>query len=92
MKRKRYTPEQILKLLDQIQIKASNGHTLQEACRELGVKEMTFYRWKKKYGGMESEEVRRLKKLERQNNQLKEIVADLTLDNKALKFLAEGNF
>lgn len=92
MKRKRHTPEQIIRLLEKIDIRSANGVTKADACREFGVHETTYHRWVKKYGGMDAQEARRLKDLEKENARLKQIVADLTLDNAALKDLAEGNF
>jgi len=81
MKRKRFTEEQIAYALRQ----AEGGTPVAEVCRKLGVSEQTFYRWKKKYGGMGVAELRRLKQLEQENNKLKQIVADLSLDKQMLQ-------
>jgi putative transposase len=81
MKRKRFTEEQISYALRQ----AESGTPVAEICRKLGVSEQTFYRWKKKYGGMGVAELRRLKQLEQENRKLKQIVADLTLDKQMLQ-------
>ncbi len=81
MKRKRFTEEQIAYALRQ----AEGGTPVAEVCRKLGVSEQTFYRWKKKYGGMGVAELRRLKQLEQENRKLKQIVADLTLDKHMLQ-------
>ena len=81
MKRKRFTEEQIAYALRQ----AENGTPVAEVCRKLGVTEQSFYRWKKKYGGMGVAELRRLKQLEQENRKLKQIVADLTLDKHMLQ-------
>ncbi len=81
MKRKRFTEEQIAYALRQ----AESGTPVAEVCRKLGVSEQTFYRWKKKYGGMGVAELRRLKQLEQENRKLKQIVADLTLDKHMLQ-------
>ena len=81
MKRKRFTEEQIAYALRQ----AEGGSPAAEICRKLGVSEQTFYRWKKKYGGMGVAELRRLKQLEQENHKLKQIVADLTLDKHMLQ-------
>ena len=81
MKRKRFTEEQIAYALRQ----AEGGTPVAEVCRKLGVSEQTFYRWKKKYGGMGVAELRRLKQLEQENGKLKQIVADLTLDKQMLQ-------
>ncbi len=81
MKRKRFTEEQIAYALRQ----AEGGSPAAEICRKLGVSEQTFYRWKRKYGGMGVAELRRLKQLEQENHKLKQIVADLTLDKHMLQ-------
>ena len=81
MKRKRFTEEQIAYALRQ----AEGGSPAAEVCRKLGVSEQTFYRWKKKYGGMGVAELRRLKQLDQENHKLKQIVADLTLDKHMLQ-------
>ena len=81
MKRKRFTEEQIAYALRQ----AEGGTPVAEVCRKLGVSEQTFYRWKKKYGGMGVAELRRLKQLEQENRKLKQIIADLTLDKHMLQ-------
>ena len=81
MKRKRFTEEQIAYALRQ----AEGGTPVAEVCRKLGVSEQTFYRWKKKYGGMGVAELRRLKQLEQENQKLKQIIADLTLDKHMLQ-------
>ncbi len=92
MARKRYTPEQIIRLLRQAEVLSSQGRNVSELCREIGVTENTYYRWRKEYGGMRVNQAKRLKKLERENSRLKRAVADLTLDNLILKEAAEGNF
>ena len=81
MKQSRFTEEQIIRALKEHE----NGKRAQDIIRELGVTEQTFYRWKSKYGGMEVSDARRLKELEEENRRLKELVADLSLDNKILK-------
>jgi len=92
MARKRYTAEQIIGHLRQAEIRISEGKTIAEAARELGVSEQTYYRWRKEYGGMEVNQVRRLKELEQENGRLKRIVADQALDNAILKEVSRGNF
>jgi transposase-like protein len=92
MARKRYTAEQIIGHLRQAEIRISEGKTIAEAARELGVSEQTYYRWRKEYGGMEVNHVRRLKELEQENGRLKRIVADQALDNAILKEVSRGNF
>ena len=93
MARKRYTPEQIIRLLRQAEVLSSQGgRNVSEICREIGVTENTYYRWRKEYGGMQVNQAKRLKELERENTRLKRAVADLTLDNLILKEASKGNF
>jgi transposase-like protein len=87
MGRKRYTPEQIIRLLRQAEVLSSEGRNLSEICRELGVTANTYYRWRKEYGGMQVNQAKRLKELEKENSRLKRAVADLTLDNQILKYI-----
>lgn len=81
MKRSRFTEDQIIQILKE----AEAGAKVKELIRKYGISEHTFYRWKAKYGGMGVSETRRLKSLEDENRRLKRAVADLTLDNQALK-------
>jgi len=92
MVRKRYTPEQIIRHLRQAEVLSSQGRNVSEICREIGVTENTYYRWRKEYGGMGLDQARRLKELEQENSRLKRAVADLTLDNLILKEASKGNF
>ena len=92
MGRKRYTPEQIIRLLRQAEVLSSEGRNVPEICREIGVTANTYYRWRKEYGGMQVNQAKRLKELEKENSRLKRAVADLTLDNLILKESSEGNF
>ena len=91
-RRKRHTPEQIVKKLRDADAMLNAGKDLAAVLQTLEVSESTYLRWKNQYGGMKSEEAKRLKQLEDENKRLKEIVADLTLDNKMLKHLSEGNW
>ena len=91
MRRKRHSPEQIVRKLREAEAALSAGTALDQVCRKLGVSEATYHRWKKQYGGAGAEEVRRLKDLEKENARLKAIVADLELDKKILKEALEGN-
>ena len=70
----------------------ANGKRVKQVCRELGVSEQTYYRWRKEYGGMKVSQAKRLKALEKQNQRLKQAVADLTVDNMILKEVSKGNF
>jgi putative transposase len=88
MKRKRFSEEQIIGVLKE----AAAGAKTLEICRRHGISEQTFYRWKAKYAGLEVAEVRRLRQFEDENGRLKRLVADLTLDNQALKGLLGKNF
>lgn len=91
-RRKRHTPEQIVRKLRDADAMLNAGKELAVVLQTLEVSEATFHRWRNQYGGMKSEEAKRLKQLEDENKRLKEIVADLTLDNKMLKHIAEGNW
>ena len=83
MRRSQYSEEQIIAILKE----AEAGKAIRELCREHGITDQTYYRWKAKYGGLELSEARRLRQLEDENRRLKHLVADLTLDNQALKGL-----
>ena len=92
MKRKRYTVEQIIGKLREAEVLLSQGRTVREVSRELGVTEQTYYRWRKEYGGLKVSQARRLKELERENSRLKKAVAELTLDKVILTEALEGNY
>ena len=92
MVRKGYTPEQIISKLREAEVHLSQGATVSEASKKIGVTEQTYYRWRKEYGGMRVEQARRLKELEKENSQLKRLVADLSVDNAILKEAVRGNF
>ncbi len=92
MGRRRHSPEQIIRMLQQADVLASQGKTVEMICREISISDATYYKWRKEYGGMGMDQARRLKELEAQNKRLKRAVADLTLDNQILKEVNEGNF
>jgi putative transposase len=92
MAKKGYTPEQIINKLREAEILLSQGSSVAEASRKIGIVEQTYYRWRKEYGGMRVEQARKLKELEKENARLKKLVADLSLDNSILKEVAQGNF
>ncbi len=92
MVKKGYTPEQIINKLREAEVLLSQGITIGEASRKLGVTEQTYYRWRKEYGGMRVEQAKRLKEVEKENSRLKKLVADISLDNAILKEAARGNF
>jgi putative transposase len=84
MKRKRHTPQQVVRKLQEAQAALAAGRDLAAVCQMLGISEQTYYRWKKKYGGMKAEEAKRLALLEEENVRLKKLVADLSLDKQIL--------
>ena len=89
---KRLSPAQIINRLRKAEVALANGNTTKEVCRELGSSEQTYYRWRREYGGMKLSQAKRLKELEKENQQLKRAVAELTLDKLILKEASEGNF
>jgi putative transposase len=88
MKKQKFTETQIVKALKEHE----SGRSTDDVCRELGIHKATFYNWKKKYGGMESNELKRLKELEEENRKLKSMYADLALDHKILKDVLSKKF
>ena len=92
MAKRRHTAEQIISKLREAEVLLAKGIQMPQVCRKLGVTEQTYYRWRKEYGGVRTDQVKRLKELEKQNAQLKRVVADLTLDNAILKEAAYPNF
>jgi transposase-like protein len=92
MARKNYTPEQILIKLREAEVMQSKGQSIGEACRQIGVTETTYYKWRKEYGGLKLDQAKRFKQLEQENARLKKLVADLSMDNAILKEAARGNW
>ena len=92
MSRMRYTPEQIIGMLREAEIRLSQGQSVGEICRGLGVSEQSYYRWRKEYGGMEVNQAHRLKELERENARLRRAVSDLTLDKLILNEALTGKY
>ena len=92
MKKKGFTAEQIIGKLREAEVLLSQGSTVGEVSRKLGVTEQTYYRWRREYGGMRLDQARRLKELEKENARLKRLVTDLTLDNAILKEVRRANF
>lgn len=92
MKRKRHTPEQIVGHLRDAEAMESAGKTIAQICKTLGVSEQTYHRWRRDYGSSSTDQVRRLKHLERENGELKKLLAEQLLENRVLKDVAEGNF
>jgi transposase-like protein len=92
MPRKRYTSEQIIIHLREAEVELAKGQSTTEVCRKLGITEQTYYRWRKEYGSLRVDQVRRLKDLERENARLKKLVADQALDLAILKEASWGNY
>jgi len=92
MSRKRYTPEQIIGMLREAEVRLSQGATVGAICRELGVSEQSYYRWRREYGGLKVDQAKRLKDLEKENARLRKAVSDLTLDKVILNEALSGNF
>ncbi len=92
MPSKRYRPEDILSKLREADILISQGKTVAETIRILGISDVSYYRWRKEYGGMAPSQVKRLKELEKENQRLRKAVSDLTLDKLILEEAAKGNF
>jgi putative transposase len=92
MAKKGYTPEQIINKLREAELQLQQGATIAVISKKIGVSSHTYYRWRKEYGGLRVEQAKKLKSLEKENAQLKKLVADLSLDNAILKEAAEGNF
>ena len=92
MKGKKHKPEQIIKKLREAELMLAAGKTIGHVAQALEISEQTFQRWRNQYGGMKAEEAKRLKELEQENQRLKKLVADLTLDKDILKEALEGNY
>ena len=92
MARKRFTTEQIITKLREAEVRLAQGETVVKACKQMGITEQTYYRWRKEYGGLKMDQAKRLKALEKENVRLKKLVADLSLDNQILKEVSSGNF
>ena len=88
MKRKTHTPEQIVKKLRQADARIAEGLKMDQVCKELGVSDATYYKWRKEYGHMQTDQVKQLKQLQKENVRLKKLVADLSLD-KAIQAIGE---
>jgi transposase-like protein len=92
MASKRHKPEEVVAKLRQVDVLVSQGQAVAEVIRAIGVTEVTYYRWRREYGGLKSGQVRRLKDLEAENARLRKAIADLTLDKQILAEAARGNF
>jgi putative transposase len=89
---KKHTAEQIIAKLREAEVELSKGRTAAQAAKQIGVTEQTYYRWRKEYGGLRTDQAKRLKELEKQNARLKRLLADAELDKAILKEAASGNF
>ncbi len=89
---KRPKPEEIVSKLRQVEVLQSQGKTAAEAIRSIGVTEVTYYRWRKEFGGLKLDQIKRLKELENENARLRRAVSDLTLDKMILAEAAKGNY
>ena len=92
MARKRHNPEEIVAKLRQVDVLTSQGMPITVAIRSIGVTEVTYYRWRNEYGGLKSDQVKRLKDLETENSRLRKAISDLTLDKLILQEAARGNY
>ena len=92
MARKHYRPEEIIAKLREADVHLAEGMNVSEVCKALGVHQVTYYRWRREYGGMKVSQVKRFKDLEKENNRLRRAVSDLTLDKMILEEAARGNF
>ncbi len=92
MPRKSFAPEQIISKLREIEVYVGQGMSTTEACRKAQISEPSFYRWRKEYGGMQVDQAKRLKELEKENARLKRLLADAELDKSMLKEVVRGNF
>jgi len=92
MVRKRYTAEQIVNKLREAEVHLAQGMTVKQMCRQVGITDQTYYKWRREYGGLRTNQAKRFKELERENARLKKIAADLSLDKATLQDVARGNF
>ena len=92
MKRKQFSAEQIVNKLRQAEVAVAQGQTVAQACKAIGITEQTYYRWRREYGGLKTDQAKRLKELERENARLKRLLADAELDKAILREAADPNF
>ena len=92
MGKKHFSPEQIIMKLREIEVMASQGESMALVCRQAGIAEQTYYRWRREYGGLKLDQAKKLKDLEKENSRLKKLVADLSLDNAILREVSSGKF
>lgn len=92
MSKKRHTAEEIVTKLRETEVLLAKGQSITEACRQIGISDQTYYKWRKEYGGLQMDQAKRLKQLEQENGRLRKLVADLSMDNAILKEAARGNW
>lgn len=92
MPQKKHKPEEIVAKLRQVDVLLSQGRSVGEAVRSIGVTQITYYRWRKEFGGLKGDQMKRLKELEKENDRLRKAVSDLTLEKLILKEAASGNY
>jgi putative transposase len=92
MRKKRYRPEEIISKLREVDILLGQGHTVAQVIKSIEVSDVTYYRWRKEYGGMNTSQAKKLRELEKENTRLRRAVSDLTLDKLILKEAAQGNY
>jgi putative transposase len=92
MARKNYPVEEIIKYLRTVEIETGRGISIEDACRKSGIAHQNYYRWKKEYGGMQVDQAKRLKEIELENQRLRRLVSDLSIDNLILKEISSKNF
>ena len=91
MPKKKFSSEQIIAKLRQIEVQLAQGKSIALACKDAAISEQSYFRWRKEYGGLQIEQIRRLKDLERENARLRRLVADLSLEKQILKDISQGN-
>jgi putative transposase len=92
MSRKKHTAEEIVTKLREADVLLAKGQNIAEACRQLGISDQTYYKWRKEYGGLQVDQAKRFKELEQENSRLRKVVADLVMDNTILKEAAKRNW
>jgi transposase-like protein len=92
MARKRHSAEQVVRMLREAEVELSRGMTVRDVCKKLGITDQTYYRWRKEYGGLQVDQARKLKDLEKENARLKKLVAEKELDIAILKEVSQGKF
>ena len=92
MPRTHHSLEQVVAILRSAEVEIGNGTTVEEFCRKKNITVQTYYRWRKEYGGVPTDQLKRMKQLEEENRRLRKAVSDLTLDNQILQVVSKGNF